>query len=425
MSFWAPVLHFLRQTRILPRLDAAIEYYDLPALVFLVLLSAFPLFQILEHSTFWLLPVCVLLLLWFVRTLFRVGHTKLDIADFLVLLILLLQISVAFTGYGRAEDALTAALLTSVWFSARQYFRERGEAALAFLSSLALLAVSAIGVGQYLFGMAEVRWVDASRFGDIGGRVTSLFSNPNILAVYLLLYFPFPLWASLLSQNTVRLRIFYAITATLAAVCILLTWSRGAWLGLLLECFLFLLLHSRKSRLVLAFSPLALLAFPLLPSNFKGRFSSIGDLGESSVRYRLHTWQGTCTMLAHHPVGIGVGEWAWRIIYPPHAVSGTKAVMHAHNIFLQVATELGIVGIAIFLLLVFLSLRRAASGKSFAVLSAASGVLVMGMFDHLWYYPGMLLPFWSMLAFCAQNRPKEVSKHRFVDILHEKSCNNI
>ena len=425
MSFWAPVLHFLRQTRILPRLDAAIEYYDLPALVFLVLLSAFPLFQILEHSTFWLLPVCVLLLLWFVRTLFRVGHTKLDIADFLVLLILLLQISVAFTGYGRAEDALTAALLTSVWFSARQYFRERGEAALAFLSSLALLAVSAIGVGQYLFGMAEVRWVDASRFGDIGGRVTSLFSNPNILAVYLLLYFPFPLWASFLSQNTVRLRIFYAITATLAAVCILLTWSRGAWLGLLLECFLFLLLHSRKSRLVLAFSPLALLAFPLLPSNFKGRFSSIGDLGESSVRYRLHTWQGTCTMLAHHPVGIGVGEWAWRIIYPPHAVSGTKTVMHAHNVFLQLATELGFAGLAVFLLLVIVSLRRALHAGNTAALCAVLGALAMGLFDHLWYYPGMLLPFWSMLAFCAQNRPKEVSKHRFVDILHEKSCNNI
>ena len=425
MSFWAPVLHFLRQTRILPRLDAAIEYYDLPALVFLVLLSAFPLFQILEHSTFWLLPVCVLLLLWFVRTLFRVGHTKLDIADFLVLLILLLQISVAFTGYGRAEDALTAALLTSVWFSARQYFRERGEAALAFLSSLALLAVSAIGVGQYLFGMAEVRWVDASRFGDIGGRVTSLFSNPNILAVYLLLYFPFPLWASFLSQNTVRLRIFYAITATLAAVCILLTWSRGAWLGLLLECFLFLLLHSRKSRLVLAFSPLALLAFPLLPSNFKGRFSSIVDLGESSVRYRLHTWQGTCTMLAHHPVGIGVGEWAWRIIYPPHAVSGTKTVMHAHNVFLQLATELGFAGLAVFLLLVIVSLRRALHAGNTAALCAVLGALAMGLFDHLWYYPGMLLPFWSMLAFCAQNRPKEVSKHRFVDILHEKSCNNI
>ena len=425
MSFWALVLHFLRQTRIFGRINAWVEYYDLPDLALLALLSAFPFFQLLEHSTLWILPMCLLLLLWFLKRLVWGREVRLDFADFLVLLLLLLQISVAFTGYGRAEDALTAALLTSVWFSARQYFRERGEAALAFLSSLALLAVSAIGVGQYLFGMAELRWVDASRFGDIGGRVTSLFSNPNILAVYLLLYFPFSLWAIFSRQSRGRVCIFYTLTAVLAAICILFTWSRGAWLGLLLECFLFLLLHSRKSRLILAFSPLALLAFPLLPSNFKGRFSSIADLDESSIRYRLQTWQGTCNMLGHHPVGIGVGEWAWRIIYPAHAVSGTKTVMHAHNIFLQVATELGLAGLAVFLLLITVSLRRALRTRNTAALCAVLGALAMGLFDHLWYYPGMLLPFWSMLAFCAQNRPKEVSKHRFVGVLHEKSCNNI
>ncbi len=426
MSFWAPVLHFLRQTRILPRIDAAIEYYDLPDLAFLVLLSAFPLFQILEHSTFWLLPVCVLLLLWFVRTLFRVGHTKLDIADFLVLLILLLQIAVAFTGYGRAEDALTAALLTSVWFPARRFFESRGDDALGFLSSLALFAVSAVGVGEYLFGMAELRWVDAARFGNIGGRVTSLFSNPNILAVYLLLYFPLSLWAIFSRQSRGRVRIFYTLTAALSAICILFTWSRGAWLGLGLECLLFLLLHSKKSRLLLTFlPPIALLSIPILPNSIRERLFSIADLGESSIRYRLQTWQGTCNMLGHHPVGIGVGEWAWRIIYPHHAVSGTARVMHAHNVFLQVATELGFAGLAVFLLLVIVSLRRALRSGNTTALCAVLGALAMGLFDHLWYYPGMLLPFWSMLAFCAQNRPKEVSKHRFVDILHEKSCNNI
>ncbi len=420
MSFWAPVLHFLRQTRILGRLNAIIEHYDLPDLSFLILLSAFPLFQLLEHSTFWLLPICAFLLLWFVRTLFQRGKAKPDFADFLVLLILLLQISVAFTGYGRAEDALTAALLTSVWFSASRFFESRGADALAFLSVLALFAVSVIGVGEYLFGMAELRWVDVKRFGDIGGRVTSLFDNPNILAVYLILYFPFSFWAIFSPQSKGRLRIFYTITTILSALCILLTWSRGAWLGLFLECLLFLLLHSRKSRIAaLWLPPVLLLSIPILPGSFRGRLYSIGDLGESSIRYRLQTWQGTCKMLAHHPVGIGVGEWAWRIIYPHYAVSGTKTVMHAHNIFLQLATELGIVGLVVFLLLIFVSLRRAIHTGNTVALCAVAGALVMGLFDHLWYYPGMLVPFWSTLAFCAQNRQKDSPEPRLVDILHE------
>ena len=411
MSFWAPVLHFLRQTRILGRVTAFIERYDLPDLSFLVLFSAFPLFQIFEHSTLWLLPFCVFLLLWSGRALLWRREVELDFADFLVLLILLLQLSTALTGYGRAADAFVAVLLTSVWFSARRFFGERGTDAFVFLCAVSLFAVSAIGVGQYLFGMAELRWVDAKRFGDIGGRVTSFFSNPNILAVYLLLFFPPSLWAIVSTKSKGRLCVFYTTTAIFTALCILFTWSRGAWLGFFLECLLFLLFYSKKSRRATLFLPLPLLlSIPVLPQNVQNRLFSIGDLGESSIRYRLQTWQGTCQMFAHHPVGIGVGEWAWRIIYPHYAVSGTSRVMHSHNIFLQFATELGIVGLVVFLLLIAVSLRHAIRQKNLVALCAVAGVLVMGCFDHLWYYPGMLIPFWSMLALCAPKWQKAPSK---------------
>ena len=418
MSFWAPVMHFLRQTRLLNRINTFVECYNIPDFTFLFLITAFPFFQLLKHSTFWLLPICLFLLFWSLKTFWV--EPKLDFADYLVLLILLLQISTALTGYGRAVDALTAALLTSIWFFARRFWNEKNEKAVVFFSSLALLTVSTIGVGQYLFGMAEVRWVDASRFGDIGGRVTSLFSNPNILAVYLLLYFPFPLWATFFPENKGRMRVFYAICTIFGALCILLTWSRGAWLGLFSVVFLFLFLHSQKTRFLLRFSPFVLFAVPLLPNNFKGRLYSIGDLGESSIRYRLQTWQGTWQMLASHPVGIGVGERAWRAIYPHFALSGTRTVMHAHNVFLQIATELGFIGLIVFLLLVGMCLYGAFKKKNAPLFLSLSGTLVMGLFDHLWYYPGMLLPFFAFLAFCAPREQKVTKKITFVDILHEK-----
>lgn len=124
-------------------------------------------------------------------------------------------------------------------------------------------------------------------------------------------------------------------------------------------------------------------------------------------------------MLVSHPVGIGVGERAWRVIYPRFAVSGTKTVMHAHNVFLQVATELGIVGLTVFLLLLGVVLRRGMQGRNTVTLLAMAGALTMGLFDHLWYYPGLLVPFWSMLAFCAPREQKAKEKNCFVDILHE------
>lgn len=425
MSFWAPVLQFLRQTRVWNRTNAFLERFRIPEWSFLFLLCVFPFFQVLAHSTLCLLPICVFLLFWFVRSRLQNENTKLDFSDFLVLLILLLQVSTALTGFGRAVDALVAALLTSVWFFARHLFAPKGRRKLTFFSSASLLFVSLIGVGQYAFGAAELRWVDAKRFGDIGGRVTSFFDNPNILAVYLLLYFPLSLWASFLPQNKGRLRVFYATTAALSALCILFTWSRGAWLGLFLECLLFLIFYSRKSRRsILLLPPLVLLSLPLLPESFRGRLFSIGDLGESSIRYRLQTWVGSLRMLGAHPVGIGVGERAWRAIYPHFAVSGTKTVMHAHNVFLQIAVELGVMGLFLFVLLLCIALWQGIKQKNYVAVSALLGALTMGLFDHLWYYPGMLVPFWSILAFCAPSGEKETKNEQFVDILHEKRYYN-
>ena len=421
MSFCIHVPRFLRQNRMLGRISAFEKRYDLHDLCFLILLSVFPFFQIFKHSTMWLLPICAAMLLLLCASVTQKETIKVDFFDFLILLILLSQVSTAFTGYGRAVDALTAALLTSVWFSARRFWSgEENQTRFAFLSSVALLIVSAIGVGQYLFGLAELRWVDASRFGDIGGRVTSLFSNPNILAVYLLLYFPLSLHAIFSLQNTCRMRLFYATTTVFCALCILLTWSRGAWLGLALEVVLFLLLHSKRSRKMLCLLPLMLLAIPLLPSNFRGRLYSIADLGESSIRYRLLTWQGTWKMLICHPFGIGVGERAWRAVFPHFAVSGTARVMHAHNIFLQVAAELGVVGLVVFLLLICKAIFCGCKQKNTAAVASLMGVLVMGLFDHLWYAPAMLVPFWSMSALCARSEQKVTKKIHFVDILHEK-----
>ena len=235
-------------------------------------------------------------------------------------------------------------------------------------------------------------------------RSPSFFFNPNILAVYLLLYFPFALWGIFLPQAKGGWRWFYTASVAFCVLCILLTWSRGAWLGLFLECLLFLLFHSKKSRIAALFLPLlVLLSIPVLPQNFRGRLFSIGDLGESSVRYRLLTWRGTLRMFREHPFGIGVGERAWRLVYSHYAVSGTQRVMHAHNLFLQVACEVGIVGLVLFLLIIVIAVLRGWREKKRAALVALAGTLVMGMFDHLWYYPGLLVPFWSILALCTPN----------------------
>ena len=411
MCFCIPVPRFLRQNRILLRIGEVIERFDLHALGFLILVCGFPLFQVLEHPTAWLFCVCVIVLLLFAILALCRDEILLDVCDLLVLAFLALQFLYGMIGKGRFTDALTVVMLAAAWFPARRFFEDGGEKHWIFLSSLSLLIVSAIGVGEYLLGKAELRWVDTARFGDIGGRVTSLFSNPNILAVYLLLCFPFSLWAIFKKPTRRRARLFYAATAILCALCIIFTWSRGAWLGLFLECFLFLLFHSKKSRTaIFGLLPAVLLSLPLLPHSLQNRLFSIGDVRESSNRYRLQTWRGTWKMLCEHPFGIGIGEDAWRAVYPHYAVSGTKTVPHAHNIFLQVMAEVGIIGLLLLLIILFFLIRNSFQKRQLAAFAAISGTLVMGTFDHLWYFAGMLLPFWTVLAFCSPKRTKNGKK---------------
>lgn len=421
MSFCIHVPRFLRENRILCGIKNRIERFAVEETVFLFLLGAFPLFQLLPHPTLSLLVLTAFLLALHTLTVLCQASVFLDLCDLFVLGFLLLQISTALTGMGRGSDALAAALFTSVWFPARRFFRAGGTQRFVLFSSCSLLLTSVIGVGEYLFGRAELRWVDATRFAGIGGRVTSLFSNPNILAVYLLLMLPLPLGAAFSRHKKGKGRVFYAIAASFAAACLFFTWSRGAWLGLFCEVAIIVLLHSPKTRkLALAAAPLLLLAIPFLPRSVRGRLFSIGDLYESSNRYRLHTWQGTLQMLASHPFGIGVGERAWRTVYPHYALSGTATVMHAHNIFLQVAVELGAVGLVLFLSILAISVWRAFHRGALAPAAAVCGTLIMGSFDHLWYFPAMLLPLCTVLAMCCETEQKEGQKNLFVDILHEK-----
>ena len=287
---------------------------------------------------------------------------------------------------------------------------------------LSALIIASVGIVQYFFTDLELKWVDVARFSDIGGRVTSLFANPNVLAEYLLLTFPVILGEGMVARHSARIRCLFWLAVLLEFGCLILTWSRGAWLGAIASTFLFLLLYSKKSRRILLWVLVPVLIWiPLLPHSIVNRFSSIGVLTESSIRYRLYTWQGTLRMLMAHPFGIGVGEEAFFRIYPSFAVSGTETVMHTHQLFLQILTELGIFGwICFFAVLFFftqavLSVYRGFGNQDDSKqlvggFCAIFGTLVMGLFDYVWYHCGIFWLFWVIFAQAATLAETKIQK---------------
>ena len=318
-----------------------------------------------------------------------------------------------------SEGLVRSFLVLSAWFSVRLLLNHSPWRERAFcVMILSSLICSLWGIGQYVMGKAELKWVDVSRFGDIGGRVCGFFGNPNLFAIFLLYSVPLCLGKCFQSKTVLKKWLFF-LSFLAESLCLVLTWSRGAWLAWMLGVILFLMLCSRRSLSVLmALGVCSVGLTSFLPANVMNRFRSIGNFADSSANYRIYTWRGVGRLLKAHPWGIGCGENAFRSVYPVYAVSGTESVMHSHQVFLDVFVELGIPGFLLFLTVLFCLLRgsfgflaRTEQGTArttgVSLFCAFVGALLMGCFDSLWYHHGLFWLFWCLCALLENANGKE------------------
>lgn len=280
--------------------------------------------------------------------------------------------------------------------------------ALIFLCVLVAAGASLYGIGQYLFGWGyqSAAWWDEEMFEGISFRVTSTLENPNMMGQYLILMIPLG-GAGLLSAKDNKRRIFYFACCAVMCVCMILTFSRGAWLGLLFAGALFFVMLN--PRLILL-APVALVAlYFVLPETVINRFTSIGDLSDNSTSYRVYIWMGTLAMLKDYWLcGVGPSEAAFNMVYPAYSYNGISAP-HAHNLLLQIVCDAGVVELIIFLVLLVVYARRMciAIGREkewhsrvhqIALLSGVVGFMVQAMTDYSFYNYRVMFIFWAYLA---------------------------
>jgi O-antigen ligase len=252
-------------------------------------------------------------------------------------------------------------------------------------------------------------------FSDISGRVVSTFENPNVLAEYLIMFIPLAFAMIIVSQKR-ELKAASLICFASAALCLVFTWSRGAWLGFIFGMLVFLLTYSKKI-LALLFGCVALIpALPfVLPESITNRFLSIGNLADSSTSYRVHIWTGVTSMLKEHWfTGIGTGEPAFSMVYPKFALSGIELAPHSHNLFLQIMVEHGLLALILFFAVILLYVQSVFTFKRFetrktklivsAMMCGILAVLLQGLTDYIWYNYRVYLIFWLLIGLTVATR---------------------
>ena len=262
------------------------------------------------------------------------------------------------------------------------------------------------GFYQYLFpSKFSGNWVDTEMFSDIGFRVYSTLENPNVLGEYFLLTIPFVV-AFFFDARGILKKGFYFIVGCILMLCLILTYSRGCWLGILFAAMVFLILLDRRFVLLII---LGLLIMPfVLPETILNRFMSIGNMSDSSTSYRFYIYMGTLSMLKDYWLcGIGPGTSAFNMVYPSYAYDSVMAP-HSHNLYLQVMCDSGICGEIVFLAVLYRTLKTCSIGlknrskgeRIFVIgsISALCGFLVQSLFDYTFYNYRVMLMFWAVLA---------------------------
>jgi len=283
------------------------------------------------------------------------------------------------------------------------------------------LLTSVTGLRQLYGDTSELaRWADPNSVADGTIRIYSTLENPNLLAGYLLVVLPLALAALLRWRRPVQ-RLFALAALVLGLAALVLTYSRGAWMGLVAAAAVILLLLA--SRLTRSWPPLwrrllpvllllggaALLAVLVLqvePLRVRV-LSLLAGRGDSSNNFRINVWLAALDMIQARPwIGIGPGNDAFNLIYPLYQQPKFNA-LSAYSIPLELAVEAGLPGLLAGIGLVWSTLAAAlgqwrsggaAALPALAAIAIVAALGVQGLTDTIFFRPEVQLVGWFAVA---------------------------
>ncbi|MBR2666903.1 MAG: O-antigen ligase family protein [Oscillospiraceae bacterium] len=273
-----------------------------------------------------------------------------------------------------------------------------------------LIAASGCAWYQKITGVeVDEMMVDLTVNQDTPGRVFSFFENPNAFGIVIVMLLPIAL-ALLIRSKSFWVRLLAVVAILSSFPALMMTYSRGAWVGLAVALVLFFIIQWPKLTPLLIL--LCLLALPAMPDTILHRVFSMLNSTDSSVNSRIPVYKAMLGLIREHPItGVGLGSDAVRsAIASSGHYHSTTLFVHGHDIYLQIWAETGIFGLITFLGAMFTAIRdgmrvivcRKAQpmlrSLTAAGVSGLAGTLVFSIADYPWSYPRVMTIFWLMFA---------------------------
>jgi hypothetical protein len=235
------------------------------------------------------------------------------------------------------------------------------------------------------------------------------FTNHNYFAVGLVMTLSITTSLWLYAQSSKR-KLLLGVATIVQLLALILTFSRGGWVGFALSVTVIVLLVRKKPGYLLVLKTmiiggigisLVIIAMLMLPTPLATRATSILNPAEATeMQGRFEAWSTSLQEIQKHPVwGTGTSEVAGVTMFGHNVTS--------HNIFLSIAYERGLIALVAFIFLLAVlardSLRLVGKRKNddlylqglgLGLLSGVTGFLAAGMLASPILYPESAALFW-------------------------------
>lgn len=256
-----------------------------------------------------------------------------------------------------------------------------------------LITLFLSGIGVSLIALSY--WFDNNLTYD--GRLRAFYLSPNYLAMYLSPILILSFYLYFLVQKK-ALKFLLILGYLLLSFVIYLTYSYGAWLGLLGALF-FLIFKQRRFRIISVFLLLFVLFFIIqIPGQ---KFQSLLDFSYPSLESRIMIWQSAWEIIKDHPLnGIGPGMFQKYYLYYQARSYLEWAVPQPHNLFLAFWLQTGLIGLIgfIWLLKDFFKKIRFKQVFSSILIGVMIYILIHGLIDTPYWKNDLAVLFWLIIA---------------------------
>lgn len=331
ISFYYPFFGILSFLLIRPLLDFSTDYN----------IFSFSAWNINLASLMGLM--IIFLVIWYLGFRYKtIKKTKIFYFWIIFIAINILSLLVSFDISLGIREIARLLSIVSIFLLAQIFIKTKKDLTISLKTILISAILPAmIGIWQYLYNADIITGFD--------GRLAATFAHPNMLAFFTFFAFSISLFVFLYGKKDNILSYFYLLASALFLLIIILTYTRGSWLALLI--FIFIIGAVKFRKLLLVSVIITLLVYSFVPS-LQQRVNSTFDFQnyDSSLVWRHNLYLDSWDIAKEKPIlGHGSDTASTLIEYNRGYRLGSP---EPHNDYMKTFMETGILGLVSYLLLI-------------------------------------------------------------------------